>query len=177
MFFIAEVFLAIHQLPNPPAWQLTREGEESWPESMKKAEIMDFRGGSPSLELQFHLSCQDPESSKCHASKGNLQGETRIYFFLLGMEDFLKFNNLQHFNFAPNLISWCFISLLEGDHICFLQISPLTLITAFHTWNNHYATWSLIPYADAEKQDKPILQVIKGNTGYTKRIFHWYVIF
>lgn len=29
MVFIAEVFLALHQLvPTPPAWQLMREGKE-----------------------------------------------------------------------------------------------------------------------------------------------------
>jgi len=112
MLFIAEVFLALHHLaPNPLAWQLTRNREESqleiWPEIMRKAEIRDFGGRSPSLRLQFHLSCQDPKSSKCHASKGNLQGETSFFFFffLLGMEDFLKFSNAQHFHFAPNLIS------------------------------------------------------------------------
>lgn len=145
MVFIAEVFLALHQLaPTPPAWQLMREGKEKWPESMRKAEIMDFRGGSPSLDLQFHLPCQGPKSSKCHVSKGNLKGETQILFIFAcpkpnRMEDFLKFSNPKHC--APNLISWCFIYLLDDDNVFLFQISPLTLITAFRTWNNHYSTW------------------------------------
>lgn len=110
------VFLALQQLaPNPPARQLTREEEESWPQSLRKAEIMDFRGGSPSLNLQFHLSWQDLKSCKYHASKVNLPGETQIIFFFTWNEGLS--NNLQHFYFASNLILGCFIYLLFPSNL------------------------------------------------------------
>lgn len=124
------VFLALQQLaPNPPARQLTREEEESWPESLRKTEIMDFRGGSPSLDLQFHLSWQDLKSCKYHASKLNLPGETQIIFFSLGMKDFLTTCSI----FI--LLQTSFRDVLSIFY--FFQI----FITAFHTWNNHYSTW------------------------------------
>lgn len=87
MFSIAAVLLALHQLaPNLPAWQFMREGKETWPESMRKAEIMDFKGGSPLSDLQFHTPCQDSRLDMCHASKENPKEETQIFFSLLTIQ-------------------------------------------------------------------------------------------
>lgn len=81
-FSIAAVLLALHQLaPNPSAWQFTREGKETWPESMRKAEIMDFRGGSPLSDLQFHAGCQDSHVLTCVYIKRKPKRRNRFFFF------------------------------------------------------------------------------------------------
>lgn len=109
MFSIAAVLLALHQLaPNPPAWQFTREGKETWPESMEKAEIMDFRGGSPLSDL--HTPCQDLHVLTCviHQKKTQMKKNRFFFFFAYNPTEWRIFFNLItkafSFSFQPHFL-------------------------------------------------------------------------